>query len=258
VTENVDTVEDIRHDIVRNVLKNFKQERGLEIVSVADIPGGGTGLGSSSAFTVGLVNALSWNGNYISRGILAELSYKLEQECHPYIGKQDAYASTYGGMNYMQFKPNYATIEPMEMNAETECWFLLLYTGVTRPSDELLRAQTKAFEADKIAIGRGMAALAEELHRQYQTGYVEFGILLHENWNLKTRLYGGVTNDNINFWYMQARANGAIGGKVCGAGGGGFMLFYAPPDSHAHIAKVTGLRRVEFRIEKEGSKVIYG
>lgn len=259
-TENVGSIYDIKHDLVRQALWQFQVKKGLEIVSVADIPGEGTGLGSSSAFTVGLINALNYHyqQDYLSPGVLAELAFKVESGPHPDIGKQDAYAAAYGDFNFMHFTRNSVEVTPLVMDEEVEKWFLLLYTGITRSSVELLREQRKALEGKNFEIGKGMARLAEEFTRKYYDGDLNIGELLHENWLLKSCIAPGISNFEIDEWYRVARENGAEGGKLCGAGGGGFMLFYAPPDSHRKIAEATGLRRVEFKIAKEGSRVIYG
>jgi D-glycero-alpha-D-manno-heptose-7-phosphate kinase len=250
VTENVDRVEEIKHSLVRHTLKHQKPKAGLEIVSIADIPGEGTGLGSSSAFEVGLLHAFNWNEHYVSPRLLAETAFQIERECHRDIGKQDHYAAAYGGFNRFRFKPSSVDVEmlyPPDMR-----WFLLLYTGITRKADDLLRAQSKAFQADKLAIGKEMAALAENFSEE------NISETLQDGWVLKKRLYKGVTNDQIDDWYIRAIMAGAQGGKICGAGGGGFLLFYAPPDAHEGIVKATGLRKVDFQISTEGSKVIYG
>lgn len=259
-TENVDTADQIQHDLVRNALKRFKMDGGLEVVSVADIPGEGTGLGSSSAFTVGLLNALNWHyqADYIHPAALAEQAFEVEQAEHPGIGKQDQYAAAYGGFNFIRFESKKVEVWKFDIQPNFEDWFLLLYTGITRKADDMLQAQSNAFREDRLKIGKGMALLAEEFRNQYISGKIHIGELLHENWILKTCIHKDITNSQVNTWYTLARANGALGGKLCGAGGGGFMLFYAPPDSHKKITEVTGLRRVDFKIEKEGSKIIYG
>lgn len=259
-TENVDTADEIKHDLVRKTLEHFKPSKGLEIVSVADVPGEGTGLGSSSAFECGLLQSLNWyyQQDYLSPGVLAELAFQYERECHPDIGKQDMYAAAYGGFNFMRFHKTHVEVIPLQMTEEWKSGFLLLYTGITRSSSDLLRAQRHGFEKDKMLIGKGMAFLAETFYEQYQSGFVGIGELMRENWDLKMCLYDGVTSPQINAWYELGMKNGAIGGKLCGAGGGGFMLFYAPPDSHKRIVEATGLRKVDFEIENEGSKIVYG
>ena len=261
ITENVEAVDEIRNSIVRHTLNHFKVKSGLEIISIADVPGEGTGLGSSSAFTVGLINALDWHfdHDYRSHGVLAETAFQIERGVHPDIGRQDAYASAYGGFNYLRFHKTHVSVQPLEMPNEMFSWFLLLYTGVTRQSDLLLNTQREGFEKDKekVAIGKEMAGLANEFYRCFNID-LNVGPFLHENWKLKRALHDGISTPQIDAWYECAMQNGALGGKLCGAGGGGFLLFYAPPDAHARIAEATGLRRVDFDIEPEGSKVVYG
>jgi D-glycero-alpha-D-manno-heptose-7-phosphate kinase len=252
-TENVEERENIEHPIVRNTLQQYNIHTGLEIVSVADIPGGGTGLGSSSAFTVGLINALDWKiaNTHRIHGALAEVAFQVERQSNPFIGKQDAYAAAFGGFNLFRFKGNKVGYKPIEYPDEIQDWFLLLYTGITRPSDDLLKSQSKSLSAGGVVIGREMAALAEEFTLK------NIGEMLKQNWILKKEIHNGISSPQIDKWYWTALQNGAEGGKLCGAGGGGFLFFYAPPDAHERIIKATGLRRVDFRIEQEGSKVIY-
>lgn len=252
-TENVNSVEEIQHLIVRNVLENSRVKNGLEIVSMADIPGSGTGLGSSSAFTVGLINAVDglFREREYSAGPLAEIAFSIERKSNPNIGKQDAYASAFGGFNMFGFKGNNVGRIPLFLPSYCEDSFLLLYTGITRPSDDLLRAQKNSLEGDGLEIGKEMAYLAETFDIN------DIGYYLRQNWELKKLLHGGISSQQIDDWYYVGIRNGAEGGKLCGAGGGGFMLFYAPPDAHDRIVKATGLRRVDFKVEYEGSKVIY-
>lgn len=261
VTENVDEIGEIKNDLVRNTMKRFKINRGLEIVSIADVPGGGTGLGSSSAFTVGLVNALDFylNQNYRPRGILAETAFDVERECHPSIGKQDAYAAAYGGFNYIRFGARGVSVAPMDISGGFfQSHLLLFYTGIQRSSDELLKEQRKGFESRTLDIGIRMAELANGLYQQAVGLNVEkISKLLNENWELKKRLADGITNPQIDEWYTRGLENGALGGKVCGAGGGGFLLFFAPPEAHRKIEQALGLRRVDFEIEEEGSRIVY-
>ena len=265
VTENVDEIGDIQHDLVREILETFRVKNGLEITSVADIPGSGSGLGSSSSFTVGLVNAL---GHHLHKhnpkgGGLAEFAYEIEALNNMGIGKQDHYAAACGGLNLFRFNKKSVTIKPVDADdnqlREFEKHLLLLWTGITRPSGVPLKAQKETFAQDSgMRIGIEMAALANELYRQMEcANFHMVGDYLHENWMLKKSISNAVSSPQIENWYEAARENGADGGKLCGAGGGGFLLFYCDPDARDRIAKATGLRRIDFRIETKGSDVLY-
>jgi D-glycero-alpha-D-manno-heptose-7-phosphate kinase len=256
-TENVENIDDLQHDLARESLRYFRYKDGVEITSVSDIPGEGSGLGSSSAFTVGLANALGYG---TPPGILAERAFDIEANfCHHPIGKQDAFASAYGGMNFITFHGKKVEVKPLYYSDEMQKHFLLLWTGVTRSAGNILKQQKGNFEnGDTMAIGRQMADLAYKFYTEYVTGMSlpRMGGFLQENWELKKQL-ATVSTPQIDKWYELGMKNGAYGGKICGAGGGGFMFFVAPPESHGAIIKATGLRNVDFKIEPEGSKVIY-
>lgn len=265
-TENVDRVDQIEHPIVGNVLTSLRIDKGVEITSIADIPGEGSGLGSSSSFTVGLINALS-NHSFKhdpEPGGLAELAFEQELLSSPSIGKQDHYAASYGGFNLFEFshrgvkrRSTHVTKSEAE---EIESNFVLLWTGITRKADAPLKMQSRSFQTNPntVAIGRDMAFIAKALHEEIKRkNFNAIGEYLVDNWELKKRLHDGVTNPEIDALYNAGMMNGGAGGKLCGAGGGGFLLFYAHPDTHKSIVRATGLRQVPFKIDFEGSKVIY-
>ena len=264
-TENVDKVEEVKHSLFQRALEAFRVKGGLEIASIADIPGEGSGLGSSSSFMVGLANALGhhFHNNTPRRGGLAEFAYDIESKSNPEIGKQDHYAAACGGLNLFRFNKKSVTIKPVDASDcqlfNFEEHLLLLWTGITRPSGVPLKAQKEKFSQDSgMKIGIEMAALANELYRQMEVdNFHMVGDYLHENWLLKKSISKSVSSDQIDAWYDTARENGASGGKLCGAGGGGFMLFYCDPDARDRIARATGLRRIDFKIETRGSDVIY-
>lgn len=257
VTENVDTLDDLQHDLVREGLRSFKLENGVEVTSVSDIPGEGSGLGSSSAFSVGMVNALSHGGH---PAILAERAFLLESEqCHHIVGKQDHYASAYGGMNYIKFYPNRVEVQTLFPKKDMQDNFLLLWTGQTRSACEILKEQNRRLKSkDTEEVGRELASLAYHFRNEYLEGmdYQRMGHLLSKGWELKKQL-SHVSDPQIDEWYETAIANGAYGGKLLGAGGGGFLFFVAPFEKHAQITESLGLRRVDFKIENMGSEVIY-
>jgi len=263
-TEHAARIENIEHDLVRESLLMSRVEHGLEITSVADIPGNGTGLGSSSAFTVGLLKALD---PQVEPGTLAERAFMVESgKCRNPVGKQDQYAAAYGGLNFITFGKRLVRVTPIaasnQWTRDFEEHALLLWTGVSRDANDILKSQSKSFETgDAMGYGQKLAQLAHTLYAEicgYQMNQMDvLGELLNEAWELKKKLAGGISNDTIDRHYKTAISQGAYGGKLLGAGGGGFLLFLAQPERHEAIARATGLRRVDFRVEKEGSNVIY-
>lgn len=256
-TENVETLDELQHDLARESLRYFKYHDGVEIASISDIPGEGSGLGSSSAFVVGLVNAL---GSKTVPYILADRAFEIEANLcgHP-VGKQDHFASAYGGMNLMLFRGNGVEVNTMYPTREMQEHSLLLWTGITRSAKEILKTQGENFESGKTyGIGLEMRKLAYQFHIDYLKGMspFEMGRYLHRNWELKVRL-AQTSSLQIDEWYKMALENGAFGGKICGAGGGGFLFFIAPPETHGIISQKLGLRKIDFKIESEGSTVIY-
>lgn len=256
-TENVETLDELHHDLARECLRAFKIHSGIEIASIADIPGEGSGLGSSSAFCVGLINALGI-GQHAS--VLAERAFHVESDaCHHPVGKQDQYASAYGGMNYMRFFHRSVEVNPLYPSADMHDNLLLLYTGVTRSANDILKEQSRRFDkGDTRQIGLDLSVLAHDFNRDFKSGmsYERMGEYVQTGWELKKRL-SNVTNNQVDGWISAGLANGAFGGKLLGAGQGGFLLFVAPYETHGRIMKATGLRRIDFKIEMEGSKVIY-
>ena len=267
-TENVGKVEDIQHDLVREALKHIGIEGGIEITSIADIPSKGTGLGSSSAFTVGLLKALNaYKEKFMSAHKLSEDAVKIEVDIlkEP-IGKQDHYASAHGGFNFIQFHPDHkVTVEPIIFSGETkkklEGNILVFYTGLTRGASDILRHQRESVAADskKTEVLKSMVQLAKQLRDDLHNNNLDsFGRILHENWLLKKQLTDKISNSEIDTWYEAGLKAGAEGGKILGAGGGGFLMFYAPAEKHEAIKKaLPNLRHVPFGFEPEGSKIIF-
>jgi len=267
ITENVDEPDQLKHDIVRNALKEF-EATGIEVVSVADIPGGGSGLGSSSSFAVGLTLALTrYNELSTNRhpSTFAETAYHIERELcgHP-VGKQDHYAAAYGGLRFIEFnQDDTVSVQPIRMKEVVrnvmESKMLLFWLGKTRHADGILKKQANALDngsTDYYAqkIKAGAIYLFADLDRNCID---RIGYNLDHNWQLKKELANGITNKVIDKHYSKAIEAGAIGGKLCGAGGSGFLLFYAEHKYHLDIEKALGLRRVPFQICDEGSQVIY-
>ena len=262
--EIVDDVNQIRHSIFRQVLTD-RNIQGVEIVSTADVPSG-TGLGSSSAFTVGLLHTLNcYQGKYASKAELAKEACEVEIEKlgNP-IGKQDQYAAACGGLNFISFhKDDTVSVEPIVCKRETieqlQNNLVMFYTGIKHNANEILAEQKKkTTEADKTKNLLAMCGLAREMKQSLEQNQLEdFGRLLHENWLLKRELASKVSNSQIDIIYDTAMKNGATGGKLLGAGGGGFLLFYCEKDKQKKLEEVLGLQRFEFKFERDGSSVAY-
>ena len=254
--------------MIRECLELLDIDGGIEITSIADIPSQGTGLGSSSSYTVGLLNALyAYKGMHVGAKRLAREACKIEIErCSKPIGKQDQYIAAYGGLQYIRFNPDETVfVDPIvhlrDVRMELEKRLLLFYTGLTRPSDSILSEQSDNTEQqeEKREILHKMVELAGELSDALTRNELEaFGEILHEGWLEKQKLARNISTPTINDWYERAREHGAIGGKILGAGGGGFLLLYAPPEKHNDIIRaLPKLRPFPFRFEQQGSKIIY-
>lgn len=264
-TETVSNIADLKHPILKSVLQRFKLN-GIEISSIADIPGG-TGMGSSSSFTVGLLHNLYTSiGKEVTKKELAEEACHIEIDLlkEP-IGKQDQYAAAYGGMNVIRFEKNGNTIvEPVKISPnlleELESNLLMFYLGSQRKASDILSEQKKnTSSADKTQSLIKMVNLVEDLKNSLEAGNLnDMGSILHENWILKQQLASAITNPEINDCYEIALKNGALGGKLLGAGGGGFMLFYCKKDKQPQLINALNkLRRFHFSFENKGSTIIY-
>jgi D-glycero-alpha-D-manno-heptose-7-phosphate kinase len=267
-TEEVPTIDEVQHPLARECLRLTGCSDGIEVTSIADIPARGTGLGSSSSFVVGLLHALhAYAGRYVSAGRLAEEACQIEIErCGEPIGKQDQYAAAFGGLNVIRFHPDdRVDVEPVVCRPEVllrlQEQFLTFYTGATRSASALLakQAQDVASDRAKQRCLRRMVALVDEARRALQGGELEeFGMLLDENWRLKVSLTAGISNEHVDRWYRLAREAGAWGGKLLGAGEGGFLLIHAPVESHEAIRRALGeLREVPLGCERNGSQIIF-
>jgi D-glycero-alpha-D-manno-heptose-7-phosphate kinase len=268
VTEEVSSVDDIRHGLVRESMKYLGIDGGLEITTIADIPSRGTGLGSSSSLTVGLLQVLNaYLGRHVTSEELGRESCHIEIDvCGEPIGKQDQYAAAFGGFNLIEFKPDDSVIvSPVICQPETlkelERNILVMYTGITREASPLLKQQSTAMGSDvrkRDAMLRMVElayALREELHNNNISAV---GEILHENWMLKKDMTAGISNETIDAWYEAARSAGATGGKILGAGAGGFLMLYSPQGHHEAIkAALPDLRYVPMGFESLGSQIIF-
>jgi len=267
-TEMVDSVDELQHELIREALKVVGIGGAIEITSISDIPSQGTGLGSSSSYTVGLLNALhAYRGHLSGAERLAREACDIEMErcAHP-IGKQDQYIAAYGGLKHIRFNPDGTVFtDAIICTPQTrKCLqerLLLLYTGLTRSANDILAEQSRNMESDasKRAGLQRMVDLAGQLHEALISDNLDgFGEILHAGWMEKRRQASGISNSHIDQWYETARAHGAIGGKISGAGGGGFLLLYAPVNRHREICQaLPELRSIPFRLEPQGSKLIY-
>ncbi|MCX7922553.1 MAG: GHMP kinase [Clostridia bacterium] len=263
-TEIVDSVDDLEHDIVKAALKMVGISKGIEITSVSDIPAG-TGLGSSSSLTVGLLNALyMYIGQQRSAHELAEKACQLEIDIlkHP-IGKQDQFAAAYGGTNYFKFNADGSvTYKPIKLNSrdiETiNSKLSMWYTGISRSADNILTQQNNDTlkKLDTLDFMRDQAdSLAEDLNKN---GFSEsFAKLLHEGWLKKKSITELISNSKIDDLYQTALASGAKGGKILGAGGGGFLLLYCDTEKRDNVRDALGLTSMPFKITCHGSRVVY-
>ena len=263
-TEIVDSLEKIEHKIFKSVLNQFNIT-GIEITSTADIPSG-TGLGSSSTFTVGLLNALyAYKGKYQSKNVIAENACDVEiNKLGAPIGKQDQYAASFGGLNYIRFLSNGETVvEPVLIKKKTieklEKNLILLYTGDVRNANSILAEQASNMgKIDKVTSLIKMCELTRQLKEALESDDLNsFGSLLDENWQIKKQLASGISNQAINYYYDMAMKNGAKGGKLLGAGGGGFLLFYCEKEKQPELQQVLGLRSMPFEFEHYGTSVIF-
>jgi D-glycero-alpha-D-manno-heptose-7-phosphate kinase len=268
VTEMVDSVDELKHELIREALKMTGVDGGIEITSISDIPSEGTGLGSSSSYMVGLLNALhAYAGRHVSAERLAREACEIEiGRCHKPIGKQDQYIAAYGGIQHIQFNPDESVfVDPIicdtQVKRRLQAHLLLLYTGITRTSTRILREQAANTECDaaRRASLRVMSQLARELHGALTRNEMdEIGAMLHAGWLEKKKMATEISNTQIDVWYERARRAGATGGKVLGAGGGGFLLLYAQPERRLEIARaLPELRPIAFHFEPQGSKIIY-
>ena len=265
-TETVTDVNQLKHPIVREVLKKFKINGALEISSNADVPAG-TGLGSSSSFTVGLLhNLYTIFGKFVTKEQLAEESCDIEiNKLKEPIGKQDQYAAAFGGLNLIKFNPSgTVNIEPIHLKKNTYTTLqdnlLMFYTGRQRKTASILLEQKNNMHSkSKFETLKKMVDFVWELRDALYDGDLnKFGAILHKNWLLKQQLASKICNPKIKNLYDKALKNGAIGGKLLGAGGGGFLLLYCDQNKQKILKKAMyPLRELKFNLENEGSKLLY-
>lgn len=264
-TEIVQDVNNIQHPIARELLK-LHDLSGVEITSMADVLSG-TGLSTSSAYTVGLLNAIhSYKNEYYSQAQIAEEACEFElgilQEP---IGKQDQYGTAIGGLKMIQFLPNESVkVKPIylkrDLMIELNKNLILLYTGLTHSASSILKEQSTNIISDKQKVDAmlQMTDLVYDARRALERENLDdFGRILHTNWMLKRGLASKITNPFIDECYETALKNGALGGKLLGAGNGGFLLFYCPYEKQTQLKESLKLIELPFNFEEEGTKIIY-
>ena len=265
--EKCNTINEIAHPSVRECLRFVNTQEKLEIHVVSELPAK-TGLGSSSSFTVGFLNALNAQlGNKISKAQLAANAIHVEQQLiGEDVGSQDQAAAAYGGLNRFDFRPDGTIVaSPVAISATRKAQLnqnlMLFYTGITRYADEVIKEQIKKTNEGSIIkdlsqmqqmVDTGIAILSSE------QPLANFGKLLHEAWQAKRGLSSSITSSHLDSMYSKAIQAGALGGKLLGAGGGGFFLFYVEPDMQASVRQaLQGHLEVPFQFEEEGSQIIF-
>lgn len=265
-TEEVEDIEIISHPLIRLACKYSHVNSGLEFSSAADVPAG-TGLGSSSSFTVGSLNCLNeFMGNTKSKYSLADMACKIEiEDLDSPIGKQDQFAASFGGFNVIEFeKDDSVSVSPIDISLDTkanlEKNLVCFYVGGSRSANNILKEQSERLKGDvTFKIQKEMVDLVYEGKKALEkSDLTSFGKILHYNWELKKQLSSGISNDSINLIYEKGIENGALGGKLLGAGGTGFLLFYCESDRQYSLIESLGhLKQLNFKFDTEGSTIIY-
>jgi len=270
-TEQVQNVDEIKHNIFREGLKLLNIKKGVELTSLSDMPSS-SGLGTSGSFTVAVLNALhTYKREFVSQGQLAEEACKIEIEIlkEP-IGKQDQYIAAFGGITSLQFaKDGTVTVEPVKMSDEAQDELqnnlMLFYTGISRSASDILRVQDEKSKKDEgatIDTLHEIKRIGLETKTAFEQGDIDkLGEFLDVHWNIKKQLSKGVSNKYIDECYDLAKKNGALGGKIMGAGGGGFFMFYNNGNNNEKTAFIKtmsqkGLKKMRFDFDFEGSKII--
>jgi D-glycero-alpha-D-manno-heptose-7-phosphate kinase len=266
--ELVHSVDELKHPLIREALRLVKIEKPhLEIASMSDIPAG-TGLGSSGSFLTALLRALhAYKKNYVPPRELAEQACHIEMDVlgEP-VGKQDQYIASFGGITSLRIsRDGFVDVQPLQLSQETlnnlEDNLILLFTGFTRSASSILKEQddrSKQHDADMTENLHFIKQVGEESKTLLERGDLRrFAELMHLHWERKKQRSGGMTNPQIDCWYELARANGAIGGKLIGAGGGGFLMLYTEDKTHLRrVMAEAGLREVRVRFDFRGTIVV--
>ena len=264
-TEMVDSVDEIQHELIREALRTTNIRNGIEVTTMGDIPSEGSGLGSSSTVTIGALHALyTYRGEIVSAEQLAREACDIEiEKLKKPIGIQDQYIAAYGNLRFFDFLPDgHVNVETLQLGTEfrraLNDAFLLFYTGITRQADTILVEQKNNIK-DRISVLREIKQMAIQARSELEAGdFDAFGSLMHQSWELKKKMAGSISNGTINEIYETARRAGAVGGKITGAGGGGFILLYVPYEKQLAVRKaLRNLQELPFRLESDGTKVIF-
>jgi D-glycero-alpha-D-manno-heptose-7-phosphate kinase len=270
-TEQIKNVDDIKHNIFREGLKLLNIKKGVELTSLSDMPSS-SGLGTSGSFTIALLNALhTYKKEFVSQKQLAEEACKIEIDIlkEP-IGKQDQYIAAFGGITSFELSKRGAVkVEPLKMSDEAQDELqnniLLFYTGISRSASQILREQDEKSKKDEdqtIEALHEIKRIGLETKKALEQGDInKLGEYLDEHWNIKKRLSNSISNPYIDECYTLAKENGALGGKIMGAGGGGFFMFYhngSNTEKTLFIKKMAtkNLKKMRFSFDTEGSKII--
>jgi D-glycero-alpha-D-manno-heptose-7-phosphate kinase len=264
-TENVDKLDDLQHGLVREAMRLTGVSESLEVHTIADIPSEGTGLGSSSTLTVGLLNAL-----YAHRGVLKDPAELAQEACRIEIdilggtlGKQDQYIAAFGGLQYFEFHADdsvraYPIPLTRAEREELSGHLSLFYTGITRQAETILKDQTSRTTQNRTSLLKLRTLAGDARNALVQHDWTRLGAILDDGWNLKRSLAPGVSSAGIDELYARAKSAGAWGGKITGAGGGGFLLVVHPPGQSHEIARaLSPMERLPVRIVPEGSRILF-
>lgn len=263
--EIVDHVDDVQHELVREAMKMTGVEHGVEVTMLSDIPSEGSGLGSSSSFTVGLLNAFhTYAGDPVAPAQLAEEACEIEIErCNKPIGKQDQYIAAFGGIRAFEFRPDGSVGEERIRLADAQVRqfserLFLYYSNQVRKSADILFEQNRR-TPENLECLDGIRDLASEARAALRDGnFDDVGRILNDGWRRKKGLASRVTNDCLNEMHATATSAGASGAKICGAGGGGFLLAYVRREARESVLNaMAGYRRMPLNLEPDGSKVIF-
>jgi D-glycero-alpha-D-manno-heptose-7-phosphate kinase len=264
-TENVERPSELQHPIFREAMHVTGLKKAIEVHTIADIPGEGTGLGSSSSLTVGLLNAF-----YAYQGMLKEPAELAREACEIEIdrlggaqGKQDDYIAAFGGTQYFEFRADDSVrVAPIPLATKDRealsDHLSLFYTGITRSAQEILHRQSERTKTNQGSLERMRALATDARDAISRRDFERLGAILDEGWTLKRGLSSGISNDAIDARYAAAKAAGAWGGKITGAGGGGFLALLHPPERSRQIAQaLSPMERLAVRITPEGSRILF-
>ena len=263
--ESVKTIQQIQHKAVKAVLEIYKPDKGIEIHCDQDLPAR-SGIGSSSSFAVGIINAIeSLNGMYNTKRDLSKKAIELEcNYLNEACGHQDQYAASYGGFNFIEFKSNSEPIvNPVTITRdrlqELESSLMLFFTGIIRTSSDFTETLIKNISKTQYHLSETQKLGYQSIELLYSSNSLtEIGELLDKSWQIKRNHSSSISNSNLDNIYARAINAGALGGKLLGAGGGGFMLFFVPPDRQSKVRQeLNELLEIDFKFETAGSRVIF-